>query len=188
MQMIASLFLVAAQVLFNTGVQDVEAGRLERARLTLQTLINTYPYDPLVPDAKAQIEAIKLYEEGQDRLRQGRFEAAEFTFQTLVSVYPESSLVTPAEAAMHKAAQAQEELNVRLTVRAVDLKDAGLDAGEIRKLFADREVRLAAGKVFDPRDVEQARLALTEFLGSPVRTEVRTAGEHQVDVVLTRLK
>ena len=47
---------------------------------------------------------------------------------------------------MHKAAQAQEELNVRLTVRAVDLKDAGLDAGEIRKLFADREVRLAAGK------------------------------------------
>jgi len=188
MEMIASLFLVAAQLLFNTGVQDAESGQLERARLTLQTLVNTYPADPLVPDAKAQIEAIKLYEEGQKRLQEGRFDAAEFTFHTLLSVYPESPLVKQAEEAMHAAARSQQDLNVRLTVRAVDLDGVGLSAADTQKLFADREVRLAAGKAFDPRDVEQARLALTEFLGGQVRTEVRMAGAHEVDVVLARVK
>jgi hypothetical protein len=188
MQMIASLFLVAAQVLFQTGVQDVEAGKLDRARLTLQTLIDTYPEDPLAPDAKAQIDAINLYEEGLRRMREGRFEAAEFTFHTLLSVYPESPVAKQAEAAMHGAAQAQQELNVCLKVRALDLNGLGLSAGDTQKIFVDHEVRLAAGKPFDPRDVEQARLALTGFLGARVRTEVRMAGAHEVDVVLERVK
>jgi len=194
MELIVSMFLVAAQVLFTTGVKDVEAGRLNRARLAMQTLIRTYPEDPLVPDARAQIEAIKLYEEGQERMQQGRYDAAEFTFQTLLSVYPESPLVKQAEEAMRAAAHAREALTVRLTVRSVDLTDVGLEAGEIQKLFTEREVRLAAGKAFDPRDVEEARAVVTAFLtehgaaGSQIRTEARMAGEHQVDVVLTRIK
>jgi tetratricopeptide (TPR) repeat protein len=183
-----------ARQLFDTGVKDVETGKLERARLTFQALIDTYPGNPLAYDAKAQIDATKLYEEGQDRMRQGRFEAAEFTFQTLLAVYPESPLVKQAENGMHAAAEAQHALTVRLTVRSVDLADVGLDAGEVQTLFAEREVRLAAGKAFDPRDVEEARVAITEFLcergaaGGQIRTEARMAGEHEVDVVLTRVK
>ena len=89
---------------------------------------------------------------------------------------------------MHAAARSQQDLNVRLTVHTVDLTSLGLSPADAQKLFADREVRLAAGKAFDPRDVEQARLTLTEFFGGPIRTEVRMAGEHEVDVVLARLK
>src|SRR5579863_9706911 len=100
---IASLFLAAAQVLFTTGVQDAGTGKLDRARVTLQTLINTYPADPLAPGAKAQIEAIDLYQDAQQRMREGRYLAAAFTFQTLISVYPESPLVKQAEEGVRSA-------------------------------------------------------------------------------------
>ena len=203
MRTLASLFLLtvsaaampdAAQSLFDTGVKDVESGKFQRARLTLQTLINTYPEDPLAAEAKAEIDATRLYEEGQDRMRRGRFEAAEFTFQTLLSVYPESPLVKQAEEAMHAAAKAQDDLTVRLRVRGVDLTDVGLDAAEVQKCFTEGEVRLAAGRIFDPRDVEQARAAVTGLFAdrgiasAQIRTEVRMAGAHEVDVVLTRVK
>ena len=188
MEAIVCLFLAAAQLLFNTGVQDVESGKLDRARLTLQTLVNTYPNDPLAREAKDQLDAINLYEEGQDRMRQGRYQAAAFTFQTLTSVYPESTLAAMANEARRKAEEAHESLTVRLTVRSVDWKWLGLAPAEIRKLFEDREVRLAAGREFDPRDVEQARVALTELLNAQIRTEARMAGAHEVDVVLTRVK
>ncbi|HWC95188.1 MAG TPA: tetratricopeptide repeat protein [Candidatus Sulfopaludibacter sp.] len=190
----AVFFVLAAQSLFDTGVRDVETGKLERARLTMQTLVNTYPEDPLAAQAKAEINAIQLFQEGQERVRQGRFDAAEFTFQTLVSVYPESYLVKQAEAAMHAAAQARDALTVRLTVRSVDVSGAGLAAADIQKNFAEREVRLAAGKPFDPRDVEQARTALTGLLaehgiaGAQIRTEARMSGEHAVDIVLTLVR
>lgn len=146
------------------------------------------------PAAKAQMEAIRLYEDGQQLMEQGRFAAAQFTFETLMSVYPESPLVKSAEAAMAEAAKAQEELTVRLTVRGVDLSDVGLEADEVRKLFDSHEVRLAPGRPFDPRDVEQARSAVTARLSElgiekvRIRTEVRMAGEHEVDVVLARVK
>jgi tetratricopeptide (TPR) repeat protein len=194
MSWIAILFATAAQILFNVGVEDVDSGRLERARLTLQTLVNTYPEDPLAKEAKAQLEAIEIYQDGQQLMQQGRFGAAQFTFETLLSVYPESQLAKPAQAALKEAAKAQEELTVRLTVRGVDLSDVGLDADELRKLFEAHEVRLAAGKAFDPRDVEQARSAVTARLselgvtGARVRSEVRMAGPHEVDVVLARVK
>jgi predicted Zn-dependent protease len=187
MEMFASLFLVAAQLLFQTGVQDAESGKLERARLTLQTLVNTYPQDPLAPSAKAEIEVIELFQEGERLIQEGRFDAAAFTFHTLISVYPESPLVKQAEAAMQAAVRSQEDLNVRLIVRALDLSGLGLTARDTESLFTDREVRLAAGKAFDPRDVEQARMVLTEFLKAKVRTEVRMAGAHEVDVVLARV-
>jgi hypothetical protein len=187
MEMFACLFLVAAQLLFQTGVQDAESGKLERARLTLQTLVNAFPRDPLALTAKTEIEVIELYQEGQRLAGEGRFDAAEFTFHTLISVYPESPLAKQAEAAMQAAARAQQELNVRLTVRALDLTGLGLSAHDTQSLFADRELRLAAGKAFDPRDVEQARLVLTDFLKAKVRTEVRMAGAHEVDVVLARV-
>ncbi len=187
MELFASLFLVAAQLLFQTGVRDAESGKLERARLTLQTLVNAYPRDPLTPSAKAEIEVIELYQEGQRLAGEGRFDAAEFTFHTLISVYPESPLVKQAEAAMQAAARAQQELNVRLTVRVLDLSGLGMSAHDTQSLFADRELRLAAGKAFDPRDVEQARLVLTDFLKAKVRTEVRMAGAHEVDVVMARV-
>jgi hypothetical protein len=166
METLASLVLVAAQLLLQTGVQNAGAGKLERVR--------------------EQTDAVKLYEEGQFRMREGRFEAAEFTFRTLLNVYPDLPLAKLAEAAMKSAAEAQQELNVRLMVRTLDLNGLGLSDADMQKLFGDREVRLAAGKAFDPRDVEQARLALTNYLAAPVRAEVRTAGPHEVDVILER--
>ena len=187
MEMFASLFLAAAQLLFQTGVQDAASGKLESARLTLQTLVNSYPRDPLAPSAKAELEVINLYQEGERLATEGRFDAAEFTFHTLISVYPESPLAKQAETAMQAAARAQQELNVRLTVHALDLTGLGLSDRAAQSLFDEHEVRLAAGKAFDPRDVEQARLALTGFLKAKVRTEVRMAGAHEVDVVLTRI-
>jgi tetratricopeptide (TPR) repeat protein len=186
-------FILAAQLLFDTGVKDVDSGKLERARLTLQTLVNTYPNDPLAAGAKDELNAIELFEEGQDRMRQGRYDAAEFTFETLLSVYPKSQLVPRAEAAMHAATQAR-ALSVNLTVRAVDLKGAGVPAVQAEKRFAEREVKLAAGKPFDPRDVDQARMALIELLsetgsaGAQIRTEARMAGAHEVDIVFTRVR
>jgi len=186
-------FLLAAQLLFDTGVKDVENGKLERARLTLQTLVNTYPNDPLAAGARDEINAIALFEEGQDRVRQGRYDAAEFTFQTLLSVYPKSQLAPQAEAAMRAASKAR-ALSVSLTVRAVNLKDAGVSDAQAANRFAEREVKLAAGKPFDPRDVDQARLALTELLSesgngaAQIRTETRMAGAHEVDVVFTRVR
>jgi hypothetical protein len=185
---LATLFVLAAQLLFDNGVKDVENGRLERARLTLQTLVNTYPSDALTPAAREQIQAIQLFEEGQERMRQGRYAAAEFTFQTMVSVYPESPLVKQAQEAMRAAAKAQQDLVVKLMVRKVDLKDLGMSEGDVQKCFAEREVPLAAGRVFDPRAVEQARMALTELAGAPIRAEARMAGEHEVDVVLSRVQ
>jgi hypothetical protein len=193
MTSVICFFILAAQLLFDTGVKDVDSGKLERARLTLQTLVNTYPNDPLAADAKDEINAIELFAEGKDRMREGRYDAAEFTFQTLLSVYPKSQLVAQAEAAMRAASQAR-AMSVNLTVRAVDLKAAGVPAVQVEKRFAEREVKLAAGKPFDPRDVDQARLALTELLsesgttGAQIRTEARMAGAHEVDVVFTRVR
>lgn len=180
------MFLVAAQVLFTNGVQDAESGRLDRARVSLETLVNTYPADPLVPDAKADLEAINLLKEAQKRMQEGRYQAAEFTYQTLLSVYPGSPLEKQAREGMEAAARAEQELNVRLVVRAVDVNALGVPSNDAKQLFADHEVKLAAGKPFDPRDVEQARLALTAMLGAPVRVEVKTSGAHEVDVVLSR--
>lgn len=184
----------AATVLFDHGVKDVQSGNLARGRLTLQTLINTYPDSPLAAEAQDELNAGKLYDEGMARMQQGRYDAAEFTFQTLLSVYPESRLAKPAQAAMLAAARAQKSLTVGLTVRSVELKDLGLDEGEVRKLFAERELRLASGRAFDPRDVEEARGAVTRRLAETgsadalVKSEVRMAGEHEVDVVLMRVK
>ncbi len=182
------LLLAAAQVLFTSGVKDAETGRLERARLTLQTLLNTFPNDPLAPDAKAQIGAIDLYQEGQQRVKEGRYAAAIFTFQTLLSVYPESPLGKQAQAAIQEAARSEEELNVRLVVHDVQVEGFELSGDEAQRFLAEREVRLSAGKPFDPRDVDQARIALTALTGSPVRAEVRTAGAHQVDILLARAR
>ena len=180
-------------MLFNTGLKDEDSGKLERARLTLQTLVNTYPDDPVAGDAKDEINAIELFEEGQERMRQGRYDAAEFTFHTLLSVYPKSQLAKQAEAAMRTAAEAQSQ-NVSLRVKSVDLGSTGLAAAQVEKRFAEREVKLAAGRPFDPRDVDQARLTLTELLaesgiaGAQIRTEARMAGAHEVEVVFTRVK
>lgn len=186
MPCLAMMFLVAAQVLFTTGVQDAETGKLERARMTLETLVNTYPADPLVSDAKADLEAINLLQEAQKRMQEGRYMAAAFTYQTLLSVYPGSPLEKQARDGMEAAARAEQELNVRLTVRNVDVAALGVPSRAAQQLFVDHEVKLAAGKPFDPRDVEQARLALTAMLGTPVRAEVKTSGAHEVDVVLSR--
>ena len=203
MRSLAGLFLFAvlaagapdaASALFDNGLKDVESGKLDRARLTLQTLINTYPDSPLAEEAKDEVNASKLYEEGLARMREGRYEAAEFTFQTLIAVYPESHLGKQAEEGMRQAANAHKKLTVGLTVRSVDLASLGLPEGEVKRVFAEREVRLAAGRAFDPRDVEEARTALTGLLaergsaGAQIRSEARMAGEHDVDVVLVRVK
>lgn len=44
------------KVLFDKAIDDLERGRYERARLTLQTLMNTYPDSEYVTEAERALE------------------------------------------------------------------------------------------------------------------------------------
>ena len=86
------------------------AGQFERARLTLQTLINMYPATPLRQQARAAIrtswiregvsdpDPMLLYQEGQARASAGKTEAALLAFRTLINSYPRSEYALKAKA------------------------------------------------------------------------------------------
>ncbi len=44
------------KMLFDKAVEDIEKGRYERARLTLQTLMNTYPDSEYLAEAERAME------------------------------------------------------------------------------------------------------------------------------------
>ena len=87
-------------VLYEQGLNQVEAGQFDNARLSLQTLINTYPLTPLRAQARAAIRAswiqqgiadpdpMLLFLEGQTRATAGKREAALLAFRTLINLYP----------------------------------------------------------------------------------------------------
>ena len=95
--------------LFERGTKQIEAGQFERARLSLQTLINIYPATPLRQQARAAIrtswiregvsdpDPMLLYQEGQSRASAGKTEAALLAFQTLINLYPGSEYAVKAK-------------------------------------------------------------------------------------------
>ena len=83
------------KVLFDRAVDDIERGRYERARLVLQTLMNTYDTSEYLAKAKLA-EADSWYREGgSNGLAQ-----AEFAYKDFILFYPQ----------MEEAAEAQEKI------------------------------------------------------------------------------
>jgi len=81
-----------AKVLFEAGIRDEQAGKLDRAKLTFLTLAGTYAEHPLTTKAKAEIGAIYLFKEAQSQVQAGKTGDAGGAFRTLIQVYPESPL------------------------------------------------------------------------------------------------
>ena len=99
-------------LLYEQGLKQIEAGQLDKARLSLQTLINTYPLTPLRVHARAAIrtswiqqgiadpDPMLLFVEGQTRATAGNREAALLAFQTLINLYPLSDYAEKAKRAV----------------------------------------------------------------------------------------
>jgi outer membrane protein assembly factor BamD (BamD/ComL family) len=86
-----------AKVLFDVGTRDEQAGKLDRAKLSLPTLAATYAESPLTARAKVEIGAIYLFKEAQSQVQAGQLRAAYGAFHTLMAVYPESPLARLAD-------------------------------------------------------------------------------------------
>jgi outer membrane protein assembly factor BamD len=83
------------KVLFDKAVNDLEKGRFEIARLTLQTLINTYDTSEFLAKAKLAIADSWFREGGSNGLAQ-----AEAEYKDFILFYPQ----------MEEAAEAQEKV------------------------------------------------------------------------------
>jgi outer membrane protein assembly factor BamD (BamD/ComL family) len=86
-----------AKVLFDASTRDEQAGKLDRAKLTLLTLAGTYTEHPLAAKARAEIGAIYLFKEAQSQVQAGQPTVAYGAFRTLIRVYPESPLAKLAD-------------------------------------------------------------------------------------------
>ena len=180
----------SARLLYDTGIRQTEAGKFEVARLTLQTLVDTYPKDPLALQAKGAIDATLLFEEGQARTRAGKYETARLAFETLIAVYPESPLVERAKGALDGLAE--KEKAGRKVVKALEFRDVqAVPVAEIRAALEEREVRLAVGRPYRSRDIEQAKIALEEILAEKgvsnirIQAQTRAVPPDAVDVIFT---
>src|SRR5579872_2786297 len=83
------------KVLFDAAIGDIEHSRFERARLTLQTLMNTYDTSEYLAKAKLAV-ADSWYQEGGAH----GFAQAEAEYKDFILFYP----------AMEEAAEAQEKI------------------------------------------------------------------------------
>ncbi len=83
------------KVLFDTAINDIEHSRFERARLTLQTLMNTYDTSEYLAKAKLAV-ADSWYQEGGAH----GFAQAEAEYKDFILFYP----------AMEEAAEAQQKI------------------------------------------------------------------------------
>jgi outer membrane protein assembly factor BamD len=88
------------KLLFDRSVDDIEHGHYEQARLTLQTLINTYPSSEYLPQAKLAI-ADSWYREGSAKsLAQAHAECEQVLLQ-----FPASPVAAQAAQLMMKIEQ-----------------------------------------------------------------------------------
>src|SRR5579859_345324 len=83
------------KVLFDTAIDDIEHGRYERARLTLQTLMNTYDTSEYLAKAKLAVADSWYREAGSHGLAQ-----AEAEYKDFILFYPN----------MEESAEAQEKV------------------------------------------------------------------------------
>jgi len=199
-QMVLPLLLAGAvwaqedptRILLDAALHDEQTGKLERARLTIKTLVNTYPSSPLAAQARTELGAVDLFREGQERLQDGSARSAVVTFRTVAQVYPESPLAQRAEAAGRDAEKM--EPHDATTVRAIEFHGAWpVSMEEIRQRFVDREIELAVAP-YSARDAERARTILVQLLrekgesGSQVRMETESLPPRAIRVVFTLVK
>lgn len=182
-----------AKTLYETGLRQTSEGKFEVARTTLQTLVNSYPHDPLALQAKGAIDATMLYEEGQTRTKAGKYETARLAFETLIAVYPENPLVERAKAAL--TTLAEKEKGSHMVVKAMEFRDMhAVPVEVIRAAMAEREVRLSEGKPYRTRDIEQAKTVIEEVLSERgvqnirVEAQTRAVRPDAVDVIFTAEK
>lgn len=90
------------QVLYDAGVGDVRSGRFERARLTLQTLVNTYTTSTLVAGAKLAIADSWYREGGTHGLAQAEKECRE-----LIAQFPDTPPSSDAQQLLRKIQDAR---------------------------------------------------------------------------------
>lgn len=80
------------KVLYDSAISDIQHKHLERARLTLQTLINTYESSEYIPRAKLAV-ADSWYREGGTR----GLAQAEAECKDLIKVFPNTPPAKDAE-------------------------------------------------------------------------------------------
>jgi len=95
------------KVLFDTAIDDIEHGRYERARLTLQTLMNTYDTSEYLAKAKLAV-ADSWFREGGTH----GFAQAEAEYKDFILFYPQ----------MEEAAEAQNKI-CRMEYQQMDKSD-----------------------------------------------------------------
>lgn len=180
----------SAKQLYATGIRQTAEGKLEAARLTLRTLVNTFPKDPLALQAEGAIDATVLFEDGQARAKAGKYDTAKLAFETLIAVYPDNPLVPRAKTALDSIAE-KDKANGKV-VKAMEFRVMAVASPEeIRSAMEQREVRLGVGKLYRSRDVEQAKTALEAFLAekgvtnAKVQAQTRSVPPHSVDVIFT---
>src|SRR5579864_2566961 len=90
------------QVLYTHAVGDIQQRRYERARLTLQTLINTYDSSALLPQAKFAIADSWYREGGAHGLAQAEAECNE-----VVTQFPNTPSASEARQLLRKIQEAR---------------------------------------------------------------------------------
>jgi|SRR5579883_302645 outer membrane protein assembly factor BamD len=90
------------KVLYDTAVSDIQHGRYQRARIELQTLVNTYDTSPLAPAALFAI-ADSWYREGGAR----NLDQSEKQCQDLIAQYPNAPAAAEAKQLLKKIAAAR---------------------------------------------------------------------------------
>ena len=88
------------KLLFDRSVDDIEHGRYGQARLTLQTLINTYPASEYLPQARLAIADSWYREGGPKGLAQAHADC-----QDLVAEFPGSAVASQAAQLMLRIEQ-----------------------------------------------------------------------------------
>ncbi|MGH9804558.1 MAG: outer membrane protein assembly factor BamD [Candidatus Acidiferrales bacterium] len=139
------------KILYERSLEDIENKRFDVARLTLQTLLNTYPDSEYLPDAKLGI-ADSYYQEGVS----GALTSAEVEYKDFITFFPNHPKVSFAQyrAAMANyrrlekpdrdrtyARRAERELQLLL----LNYPDSEYAAEGERKLIAVQEI-LAEGE------------------------------------------
>src|SRR5438067_1972611 len=106
------------KVLFDAAVNDIEHSRFERARLTLQTLMNTYDTSEYLAKAKLAIADSWFREGGAHGLAQ-----AEAEFKDFILFYPTMEEAAEAQSKICKMQYQQMEKSDRDSVHALRAED-----------------------------------------------------------------
>src|ERR1019366_2103387 len=71
------------KVLFDTSIDDIEKGRFERARLTLQTLMNTYDTSEYLAKAEAEYKDFILFYPNMEEAAEAQFKICDMQYKQM---------------------------------------------------------------------------------------------------------